>query len=67
MLFLNQLNNSYLIYMVVINYMSPKKKEVKKSNAQILVKDYMNKDVITFFNYMLKKLIGYRDLFIKNN
>ena len=51
MLFLNQLNNSYLIYMVVINYISPKKKEVKKSNAQILVKDYMNKDVITFFNY----------------
>ena len=51
MLFLNQLNNSYIIYMVVINYISPKKKEVKKSNTQILVKDYMNKDVITFFNY----------------
>ena len=39
------------MYMVVINYMSPKIKKVKTSNAKILVKDYMSKDVITFFNY----------------
>jgi CBS domain-containing protein len=37
--------------MVVINYKSPKRKEYKKPNAQILVKDYMSENVITFFNY----------------
>ena len=36
---------------MVINYISPKKKEYKKTNSQILVKDYMSKNVITFYNY----------------
>ena len=41
---------SYLLKMV-INYKAPQRKQDKKSNTPILVKDYMNENVITFFNY----------------
>ena len=36
---------------MVINYKAPQKIKDKKSNTSILVKDYMSKNVITFFNY----------------
>ena len=38
----------YFIFMSVINFKSPSKKIVKKSLENILVKDYMSKEIISF-------------------
>jgi len=53
MLIINNLRSKfnfflYFIFMPVINFKSPSKKIVRKSLENILVKDYMSKEIISF-------------------